>query len=440
MAAVPDISQSRAVPAWRLKLAAFWRWWTGEISHLVPERFAGLGGAGRVPVIAMEGEEVVLVEPRSGVGPDSRADFTGLDEARRRDALRALLERAGESRARARVCLEPGEALVRRVTMPAATEENLRQVLAFEMDRLTPFRAEDVYFDYRVLSRDAAAGLLAVQLAVARREVVDARVEKLRALGASVQGVTVREDLADGGAYLDLLPSDQRGEGESSRERLIQWALIGIVVLLACVALVLPIWHKRAAVISTFPLVSKARQDAEATDAIARDLEKQVADYNFLLTKKHANHPALAYIEDVTRLMPDNTWLQQLDIKPVGKAREIQLSGETTSSSKLIELLEQSRVLQNAATRGTETRGSQPNTVRFMIAAEPRPRTLPEATPVTELAVPVAPAAPQAPVPAGAPSAPAAAPPTATVTPVAPPAEGGRVRDTRPPIARPPPK
>lgn len=412
MASVPEISPRRPLPAWRQKLAAFWRWWLGEIAQMVPERFASLGGAARVPVLAMSGEEVVLVEPRSAVGPETRVELAGLDEARRRAGLRALLERAGESRSRARLCLEPGEALVRRASMPAATEENLRQVLAFEMDRLTPFHAEDVYFDYRVVSRDAAAGQVAVQLAVARRDLVDARMEKLRSLGASVQGVTVREDLGHGGAYLDLLPSEQRGERESSRERLIQGSLIGLVALLALVALLLPVWHKRDAVISTFPIVSKARQDAEATDAIARTLEKQVADYNFLLARKHGSYPALAYLEEVTRLLPDNTWLQQMDIKSVGKAREIQLSGETTSSSRLIELLEQSRVLQNAAPRGTVTRGSQPNTERFMIAAEPRPRPLPEATPVADIPVPVAPAA----------APPAAPPPTAAATP-APPAQ-----------------
>lgn len=427
MASIPENSASRPVPAWRQKLGAFWRWWVGEIGRLVPERFASLGGSGRVPVLAVNGDEVVLVEPRSAVGPETRAELTGLDEPRRRGALRALLERAGESRSRARLCLEQAEALVRRVNMPAATEENLRQVLAFEMDRLTPFHAEDVYFDYRVLSRDPAALQLAVQLAVARRELVDARVEKLRSLGASVQGVTVREDLGHGGAHLDLLPSEQRGERESSRERLVQWGLIGLVALLALVALLLPVWHKRDAVISTFPIVSKARQDAEATDKIARDLEKQVADYNFLLAKKHGSHPALAYLEEVTRLLPDNTWLQQMDIKTVGKAREIQLSGETTSSSRLIELLEQSRVLQNAAPRGTVTRGSQPNTERFMIAAEPRPRTLPEATAVADIPVPVAPVAAQP-----------APPPTAILTPVVPGGSPGAILNTpNPPPAAP---
>jgi hypothetical protein len=88
----------------------------------------------------------------------------------------------------------------------------------------------------------------------------------------------------------------------------------------------------------------------------------------------------------------------------VGKGREVQISGETTSSSKLIEILEGSTLLQNAAPRGTEVRGSLPNTVRYMIAAEVRTRPQPESRPILD-AVSVAP------VPPPAPTAPAQQPP-----------------------------
>jgi len=97
-------------------------------------------------------------------------------------------------------------------------------------------------------------------------------------------------------------------------------------------------------------------------------------------------------------------------VRTTGKTREVQISGETTSSSKLIEILEQSKLLQNATPRGTVTRGSTPNSERFLIAAEARPRPLPEASPV--LAAGTTPA-PQPP----APVRPAAPAPTATVTP-----------------------
>jgi general secretion pathway protein L len=309
-------------------------------------------------------------------------------------------------------------------------------VLSFEMDRLTPFRADEIYFDYRVVSRDVAAAQIAVQLAVARRELVDARVEKVRSAGINVQGVSVRDDAGQGAAPLDLLPNEQRGERESSRERLVQRVLIGAVVILMMVALLYPVWRKRDAILSLQPVMAQAAQDAQATDGIARELEKQVADHNYLLARKHGNYPALAFVEEVSRLLPDNTWLQQMDVKNAGKSREVLISGETASSSRLIEILEQSRLLQNATPRGTETRGSQANTVRFLIAAEARPRPMPDAVPVLEMAatpapvaalpVPVIPAAPANPAgaaqnPAGSSQSPAAQPaPPASTKPGAP--------------------
>jgi general secretion pathway protein L len=343
-------------------------------------------------------------------------------------------------RSRVRLCLRQGEALVRRVNMPIATEENLEQVLAFEMDRLTPFRADEVYFDFRVVSRDAAAGQLALQLAVARRELVDARVERLRGLGANVQGVAVREGVAPPASPLDLLPSEQRGERESARERLVQRSLTAAVLILFALALAIPLWQKRATVIAVMPLVDRAEQAAQATDRIARQLEHEAEDYNFLLGKKNASYPALAYVEEISRLLPDSTWLQQLVVKSNGKTRDVQMTGETTSSSKLIEILAQSKLLRNPAPRGTMTRGSTPNSERFMIEAEAPPRPLPEARSVLDLppeaarAVPQrAPAAP-APGPA-APAAPKAAPAPATVKPApapsANPAAKGAAPETR---------
>jgi general secretion pathway protein L len=420
-----DMSAIRGNRDWRARTAAFFEWWTGEISAFAREHFAALGGGGDVPVVGIEGDEVTLIEPRSAAGPDTVVDLAAFDEPRRRSAFRGLLQRAGETRDRVRVRLGRGEALVRRVAMPMATEENLRQVLAFEMDRLTPFRAEDVYFDYRVVSRDAAAGRLSVAVAVARREVVDALLERLRALGANVQGLSVQEDPAGAAQPLDLLPSEQRGERETSRDRVVQRSLVGAVIVLLLFALAIPLWRKRETVVMVQPLVEKARTQAEATSRLSDQLERQVNDYNFLLAKKYGSWPVLAYVEEISRLLPDNTWVQQLEVRTTGKTREVQISGETTSSSKLIEIFEQSKLLQNATPRGTVTRGSTPNSERFLIAAETRPRPLPDTQPAAAVPAPVAAPQPQPP----------AAPPAATVTPTgkAPPAAPPKATPAAPP-------
>ncbi len=425
---------ARPVPAWRSRLAAFWRWWSGELKNVAYERFAALRGAGEVPNVALEANELVLLTPASLAGPEARIDLAAQDAARARAALQSLLDRAGEARGRVRLCLGPGEALVRRVTMPAATEENLPQVLAFEMDRLTPFAAHEVYFDYRVLSRDAAAGQLVLQLAVARREVVDASVDRVRSIGGNVQGVGVRDALGTEAAALDLLPSEQRGERESARERLVQRALVAAVAILLGLALLIPVWRKRETVIALLPLVARAQQGAQEADRLARELDRQVNEYNFLLTKKHANYPVLAYVEEITRLLPDSTWLQQLQVKSNGKTREVQLTGETPSSSKLIEILTQSKLLRNPSPRGTSTRGSTPNSERFLIEAEAPPRPLPGTVPALSSPAPVPAKPPQAPVPAPVPAQPAKGPSAAAV-----PASAPAPRTRGPQIARPAP-
>lgn len=418
--AATDLPGPRPMPPWRLRLDAFWRWWTGELRAFAYERFPVLRGVADVPLVAFEGEQLVLLDAPPALGADSRIDLSGMDAARTRLALQALLRRAGETRSRVRLCLGAGEALLRRATMPAATEENLAQVLAFEMDRLTPFRADEVYFDYRVIARDAAAGQLTLQLAVARRDVVDPRVQRLRELGANVQGVMVRDARVAPALPLDLLPSEQRGQRETARERLIQRSLAAAVVILLTFALLIPAWQKRQTIIALQPLLARAQQDASSTNAIADSLQRQVEDYNFIVGRKQSLYPVLAYVEEVSRLLPDTTWLQQMQIRSTGKVREVEITGETTSSSKLIEILTKSALLKNPTPRGTMTRGSTPNSERFMIQAEAPPRPLPEAVPILSGPAPVrsAPTPPPQPQPAR-PSTPAAAPAAAPPKPAA---------------------
>ena len=411
MATTPETFNARPTPAWRQSLQSFWRWWTGELAQAMPERLAAFGGVTRVPHLAIEGDEVVMVEPQLTQGGQSRVSLVG-DAARVSSAVAMLLARGGETRRRARLALAHREVLLRRISMPAATEENLGQVIGFEMDRLTPFKAEDVYFDYKVLSRDQAAATLSVLLAVSRRDFVDPRLARLRELGVSVQGVAVHGDPAAAG--VDLLPHEQRGERENRSERTLRFTLIAVVLALLFAVLAYPVWRKREEVKAVLPVAAQAEAQAKSADALRTELERQVTDYNFLLARKHGTPPPLAYLEDVSRLLPDNTWLAQFDLKHTGKTREVLLSGETASASKLIEILEQSRLIANATPRGSITKGSLPNTERFQIAAEAKGRPAPEPLPLAEL-----PAAPAAPKPA--PPAPAATVTPAPPAPVAPP-------------------
>ena len=420
MAATPDLQGPRTSAFAGRRASDVWRWWRSEMLRLMPERFAMMGGATGLPLLFIEGDQLVALDPHDAGAAEKRVDLAGLDGQRRRATVRTMLEGMGETRGRARAALRREEALMRRVTLPAATEENLAQVLAFEMDRLSPFKADEIYFDQRVVSRDGGNGQIVVELAMARREIVDARVRELRDLGVSVQGVSLHDDARRSEAF-DLLPSEQRGERETGRERVVRNGLVAAVLLLFLAALCYPVWVKREAVKALLPVMEKARVDATATNSVVSELERQAADYNFLLARRHGWYPAAAYLEEISKLLPDTTWLQQMDIKTSGKTKEVVITGETASSSKLIELLETSKMLQNAAPRGPTTRGSTPGTERFMIGAELRPRPAPEPQPVAARAAAPAPQGANATAPAAPPAAPGPTPaPPANPAPPAP--------------------
>lgn len=378
--AASEFPVPRPVPAWRQRLVDFWQWWSGELALFARERLGGLPGMARAPLVSVQADGIALLEARGGTLAEvSRAPMGSLDLEGRRLALRNLLSGAGETEARARICLPRELSLVRRASLPLATEENLSRVLAFEMDRLTPFRNEDVYFDHRVVSRDPAGGKLHIDLAVARRDVVDAEIARVREWGGTVTGVLVADDAARHSEPLDLLPAGSSVARGDRRARLLRFGAALAALVLLVIALVLPLWQKREAVIELLPVVAKARTEAESTDRLAKELEKRVTDHDFLLARKHTGQPTLGVIEELSQVLPDNTWVMQLDIRPAGKVREVVISGETASSSKLIELLEQSTRMRNSAIRGSVTRGSQAGTERFMIGAELKPRPLPEA-------------------------------------------------------------
>lgn len=80
-------------------------------------------------------------------------------------------------------------AVIRTVEFPATVKENLSNVVSYEMDRITPFRSEDAFYDFRTLGEDA--GKLTVLVAAAKADVVQPYIDALKEKGIAVRRVTV---------------------------------------------------------------------------------------------------------------------------------------------------------------------------------------------------------------------------------------------------------
>src|SRR4029077_492379 len=60
--------------------------------------------------------------------------------------------------------LDGQDVLGKTVTLPLAAERELDQVLGFEMDRETPFKAEEIYWNHRVVAAHRQSARLTVRL------------------------------------------------------------------------------------------------------------------------------------------------------------------------------------------------------------------------------------------------------------------------------------
>jgi hypothetical protein len=113
-------------------------------------------------------------------------------------------------------------------------------------------------------------------------------------------------------------------------------------------------------------------------------------------------------LEDVTRLLPDDTWLTQLEVRTSGRGKDMQrellFRGESANAGRLVTLLEDSRLFTQAAPRSPTTKIQPGPGEIFDLGAQMKP--LPSPAPIAlaaldkpPAAVPRAPAVPPSPPP-----------------------------------------
>ena len=398
------------------------------------------------------------------VGANSACGRPGGDAQAGRAAIDALPRVAyggAVAAAKVVVALPPGQVLRKTLTLPAAVEENLRQALAYDLDRHTPFKPDELYFDAVVVARDSRRKEIRVDWAAALKSVVDQARRQAESWGATVVAVTPD---VPGGSGRRRSPRSSTccrrpRAGTAWWRRWQLWVPLAAVGVAAVVAVALPIWQKRDYAIAL------SRNDRAGTGRrpmprarCAQQLETMAGDYNFALARKYAFPSAVQVVDDVTKLLPDDTWLTQFEVKSLTKGkdlqREILLRGESGQrrparvAARGIEAVRQSGAAladdQDPAGPGRDLRPRRAGDpgCRRRSRCSSRVRRLPRRRRLRRR-VPRRPTATPTPAPAAQPAATAAPPAAAAAAPppgTAPPRRGGaRLPRDRRPRRHPPP-
>jgi general secretion pathway protein L len=242
--------------------------------------------------------------------------------------------------------LERDTILCKELTLPMATESNLPQVLAFEMDRQTPFKASDVYFGWKIKERKDDTGQIRLEIFVAPRGQVDKSIQYLKAHGLSPTGVDVLESGRTMG--LNLLPAGQRVR-EVNRKMRLNLALAGAVVIFLAFAMTQSLYLRSHQVMELETAISEVQGEARLVQRIKEQIEDTSEAAGFLTVRRSAAPIAIALLADITRLLPDDTYLDRLVINQ----SNVQMQGKSQNAQRLIELVNQSELLDDASFRGS---------------------------------------------------------------------------------------
>src|SRR5215471_3650262 len=355
--------------AYRAGLPRFLRWWTSELAPLVPAAPRSEIQRRRTrPILEFAEGQAILWRPELAddairLAEVARIPLSG-DAAQVASAGRAAIsELASAAKGmsgppRIAVALAPRQVLRKEIVLPAAVEENLHRTLAYDLDRHTPFRPEQLYFDATVVARDLAKRTIRVQWVAALRNVVDASRKQAEDWGASVVAV-VPGPAAVGRPRLNLLPESERPPLMLWRRWQV-WAPVALVAVIALAVVLVPLVQKREYTIALMRQTGEAKDQAETADALRRDFERQQNDYNYVLAKKYSWPGTVQILDNVTRVLPDDTWITQFEMKTTTKGKDVQrevfLRGESANGGKLISVLEDSRLVDQVVLRSPTTK------------------------------------------------------------------------------------
>lgn len=305
--------------------SAFFVWWFGELAALVPDGLrARLRGDGKRLLVEVSSSGKQFYSLCGGNAELLADNDFSVMTANKRSPISAILAL-------------PRSEIVRRSTqLPFAAEENLREVVGFEMDRLTPFAREDVYYSCFTTDRDAKSKCIRVEVLLAPRDTVDSFLEALADEGINVTTVDIAGPEPGSLLGINLLPVAPR-TAPSKRYQ----AMAGLLTLASAALLFLAIQIPLDRKTDYAAALAEQVKAERVRVTVLQNLEQQIVELRkpevSLVDLKHDDALVLPLLDQVTRLLPDDAWLSELSLN----GDRLGLSGFSPDSSALVTTFEQ---------------------------------------------------------------------------------------------------
>lgn len=342
-------------------LRDFFDWWTRQWLALLPAILKPDTSARDLTLTVAKPQQfadsAITLSAAGQTLPPLSFDSAGLATVRRLQ---------GGRQRRLRLQLPPGALLERRVQLPAAAEPELEHVLAYEMDRLTPFAAADVLWDWKLLHHDRRRSKLDIRLTLVRRDGLAALLAALEAAGLRpdcLQCAGLRPTSEPRMLWLSRLSTRPQ---RRSPLRVAAYSLCALLVIVLCG---MPFLRQHLAAAETAREITSLEPEIQLAARLRHLIAADAESTRVLAAERRTAGNPLQVLAAITAALPDGTWLTQLSLRQ----RALHMEGESHAAVQLIGRLAMLSGIGNPAFAAPVTTDSDHHVDVFAISAQVQP-------------------------------------------------------------------
>ena len=296
------------------------------------------------------------------------------------------------------LCIPKAWTITKVSEFPASVGDDLSAPIQYEMDRLTPFSPEEVFFDYRSLG--ASEGKVQFILSVTKTDTVKDYLDTLKSNGhivnrltsnpsalsalqnfsdrkkGGLKGLADQKDLdlhAVGGAVEALWPDAKAlnllsmGLRETTKKSYVLSALLAAAfMVLLTIFSVAPLWQEKELAGSMDKKINEIKKEALSVEKIRQEIET-MEDKVSLIEDFHINETRrIILLKELTKIIPEDTWINRIRIAE----DNVELYGYSEAATKLIPKIEASKYFMNVEFASPTMRDARMDMDRFAIKAK----------------------------------------------------------------------
>jgi general secretion pathway protein L len=291
-------------------------WWLDQMRSLVPGRISQAGRQPDALIAAIDrpGDEGAAVGRLLLRLSGRETEIGPLDATRPPPAVAARLP--------VLLRLPPDAVLARDIVLPLAAARSLPTVIGFEMDRLTPFAPDEVFWGTASPKPDHARGRLSLRLFVIPRAQVAGLLRQLTAMRLTPAFIEVP------GGRIELA-----GTRPPAR-KLLQKALAALCGGLALACLAAPFVRQQIALDAAAREIAAYQPAAHTALGLRQKLDIAASGRAAIMQARRSGD-ALQVLATLTDALPDGTWLSDLALK----SGDLTMDGQSDNAARLIGLL-----------------------------------------------------------------------------------------------------